>query len=103
MTEAWLLFDEGAIRSAAGNPNGSEPLHLPDLHSVERIPDPKQVLFAALRAASGLNVRRRNQIPVHRRVHRIPDYIQDYSPLAVLPAFQSLQSDIASAVDSLRE
>lgn len=31
MTEAWLLGHELSIRSAAGNPNGSENLELPDL------------------------------------------------------------------------
>ena len=30
MTEAWLLFDEKAIRWAASNPNGSQPLGLPE-------------------------------------------------------------------------
>ena len=29
MMEAWLLTDEGAIRSAAGNPNGTDPLNVP--------------------------------------------------------------------------
>jgi len=31
MMEAWLLIDESAIRSAAGNPNGTENLSLPDI------------------------------------------------------------------------
>jgi hypothetical protein len=31
MTEAWLLADEFAIRSAPGNPNGTQSLDLPDL------------------------------------------------------------------------
>jgi hypothetical protein len=29
MMEAWLLIDERALRTAAGNPNGGEPLDLP--------------------------------------------------------------------------
>lgn len=98
MTEAWLLLHEYAIRCAAGNPNGTEPLNLPSPDVIERIPDPKQVLFDALRRASGLNVRRRARFPVHRRVHRIPDYIEDYAQLAVLPAFQELKTDIERVV-----
>ena len=38
MTEAWLLFDESAIRVVAGNPNGKNPLNIPDLSVVEQIP-----------------------------------------------------------------
>src|SRR5579872_4460722 len=30
MQEAWLLIDEQAIRRAAGNPNGKQPLILPE-------------------------------------------------------------------------
>lgn len=102
MTEAWLLINEGAIRSAAGNPNGTVPLNLPNRDLIERMPDPKQVLFDALRTASGLNTRRRARFPVHKRVHRIPDYIQDYTPLTALQAFQQLQIDIDQAVHICR-
>jgi len=49
MTEAWLLFDEAAIRRAAGCPNGSMPLELPSLKTSEDIPDPKTILHEALR------------------------------------------------------
>ena len=43
-TEAWLLFDENAIRRAAGNPNGDELLELPKLKDIENLADPKQLL-----------------------------------------------------------
>ena len=59
MTEAWLLADETAIRSAAGNPNGMENLNLPELRRLEDLNDPKKVLHDALIVASGLNARRR--------------------------------------------
>lgn len=101
MTEAWLLADEIAIRSAAGNPNGTENLNLPELHRLEDLPDPKRVLLDALTAASGLNARRRSRLPVHQRVHLIPNYIDDYSRLNVLPAFQTLQQDIRVLIESL--
>lgn len=99
MTEAWLLIDEAAIRSAAGNPNGTMQLNLPDILRIETLPDPKRVLHDALTEASGLNARRRARLPIHRRVHRIPDYISDYTRLNSLPAFQSLQRDIRALLD----
>lgn len=94
MTEAWLLGNQPAIRAAAGNPNGTEDLNLPELRRIELIPDPKQVLHEAIRRASGLNVRRRSRLPVSARVHRIPDYIDDFEYLNALPAFRDLQVDI---------
>ena len=101
MTEAWLLADENAIRSAAGNPNGTENLNLPDIRRLEDLPDPKQVLHDALTAASGLNARRRTRLPVRQRVQLIPNYIDDYSCLNVLTAFQTLQQDIRALIENL--
>jgi len=88
MTEAWLLADEAAIRLAAGNPHGQEDLHLPDIRKIEDLVDPKRVLHDVLTTASGLNARRRSRFPAQRRVHLIPNYIDDYSRLDALPAFQ---------------
>ncbi len=100
MTEAWLLFDESAIRSAAGNPNGTQDLGLPRIDRLEDLPDPKAVLHQALTTASGLNARRRGTFPVHQRVHRIADYLDDYSRLEALSAFRSLQADIRTALEA---
>jgi hypothetical protein len=100
MTEAWLLADEGAIRSAAGNPNGTANLNLPHLRRLENLPDPKRVLRDALTTASGLNSRRRSRLSVGERVHRIPNYIDDYSRLNALPAFQTLQEDIRALMEN---
>ena len=101
MTEAWLLSDETAIRLAAGNPNGTENLNLPDLQRLEDLPDPKRVLHDALMQASGLNARRRSRLPIRQRVHLIPNYIDDYSRLNVLSAFQTLQQDILVLTENL--
>ena len=101
MTEAWLLADENAIRSAAGNPNGTENLNLPDIRRLEDLPHPKKVLRDALTAASGLNARRRARLPVHQRVQLIPNYIDDYSRLNVLRAFRTLQQDIRALIQDL--
>jgi hypothetical protein len=101
MTEAWLLADERAIRWAAGNPNGTDVLHLPELRRLEDVPDPKTALYDALIAASGLSARRRSRLPVTRRVHLITNYIDDYSRLNALGAFRTLQENIRMVVESL--
>jgi hypothetical protein len=93
MTEAWLLFDQQAIRLAAGNPNGSNPLPIPAAHWDE-LPDPKQVLFEALRVASGLPGRRLKKFSVSAAAHRVPEYIQDFTPLLNLPAFAQFEGDL---------
>ena len=59
MQEAWLLFDENAIRRAAGNPRGTVDLGLPDARRLEDVPDPKSVLHEALRKATDLSTRRK--------------------------------------------
>ncbi len=93
MTEAWLLFDEQAIRLAAGNPNGRNPLPVTTTHW-DQLPDPKQVLFEALRVASGLPGRRLKKFPVSAAAHRVAECIDDFSPLLNLPAFARLEVDL---------
>lgn len=98
MQEAWLLFDEAALRRAAGNPNGQQPLELPSLDTVESLPDPKDILHTLLREASGLSGRRRKKFNVNRAVHRVPDFIDDFAPLWLLSAFQALETEIKTTV-----
>ncbi|NJM08581.1 hypothetical protein HC891_23935 [Candidatus Gracilibacteria bacterium] len=78
--EAWLLFDEAAIRAAAGNPNGKIALDLPQVARVERLPDPKETLRQLLRLASGLNG------------HRLQQF--DDRPQRVLPAFAAFEAEL---------
>lgn len=92
MMEAWLLFDEAAIRWAAGNPNGDMPLALPELSRVEELPDPKEVLHRLLREASGRRGRRLKDFNVP--VPRVADLMDDFSLLRHLSAFQRLENDI---------
>ena len=94
--EAWLLFHEGAIRTAAGNPNGQEPLDLPALHRLEEVPDPKGLLHEILRNASGLGTRRRRSLRLGPALHRIAELVDDYSPLRTLPAFNAFERDLAA-------
>jgi hypothetical protein len=96
MTEAWLLFNETALRLAAGNPNGKNPLNIPDLATIEQIPDPKELLFEALREASGLKGRHLKRFNMAESRIRITELIADFSPLRKLSAFQRLEKDIST-------
>jgi hypothetical protein len=101
MTEAWLLFDETAIRRAAGNPNGCVPLGLPSLTEVERLPDPKTVLLHAIRKASGRTGRRLKKLNESECRARLAELIRDFSPLRKLDAFARLESDLLSVAAQL--
>jgi hypothetical protein len=94
MTEAWLLFDEHAIRCAAGNPNGRVALALSDWRRAETLPSPKEKLFDALRAASELPTRRRRTFHVEQARTRIVDFIADFLPLLELPSFRRFDEDV---------
>ncbi len=100
MTEAWLLSDERAIRTAANNPNGTSVLPLPRLDELEAIPDPKRVLNECLVAAQDLGLRRRRQF--HRRlgqaVHRVAELTESFDRLRALPAFETFEKDVRAVV-----
>ncbi len=73
MTEAWLLSDEMAIRKAAGNPHGREPLQLPNINNIEKLPNPKLILYDLLCQASGATSKRRlKKLAVNRLTFRVP-------------------------------
>lgn len=96
MQEAWLLFDEAAIRSAAGNPNGRQPLELPQLARIEQVPDPKEMLRGLLRQASGLSRRRLERLDDWP--HRVADFIDDFTPLRTLAAFQAFETELGQII-----
>jgi hypothetical protein len=96
MTEAWLLVSEKALRGASGNPNGRNPLQLPALQDLEKIPDPKMVLQALLTEASGLSGRRRKKFNFSAQRARIPDFLDDWETLLSLPSARRLYEEIAS-------
>jgi hypothetical protein len=98
MREAWLLFDEVAIRYAAGNHNGTMPLSLPSLNRLESLPNPKQELTNLLRAASGKRGRDLKKFRPNQKMHLITKRIDDFSPLRQLPAFQALENEIRQFV-----
>lgn len=101
MQEAWLLHDEAALREAAGRPSGTEDLDLPPLHRWEKLPDPKRVLHAALRAANGAKGRRAKTFRPGRAAHRLANLITDWAPLRGLVAFTQLEEDTRTALARL--
>ena len=94
MQEAWLLFDEAAIRRAAGNPRGRESISLPLLFSVEGRPNPKQELHELLKQASGLRNHRLRSFSESKASRRVSEYTDDFAPLRVVPAFRALEADV---------
>jgi hypothetical protein len=98
MSEAWLLFDERAIRRAAGNPNGRMPLLLPNIRTVESLPDPKEVLFSLIREASGLSETRQKKLRARKLAHLVSRSIGDFGSLRTLSAFQALEMELSSVI-----
>jgi len=93
-----LLFDEQAIRWAAGNPHGRASLVLPPLTMLAQLPDAKRLLYDLLREASGLTDRRRRQFRALTRARRVAEAINDFSPLRMLCAFRRLEDEIRHVV-----
>jgi hypothetical protein len=98
MQEAWLLFDEAAIRHAAGNRSGCQALNLPPIKRLEDLPDPKSELYARLKQASGLRGRRLRRFPLHKRARRVTEFIDDFTPLRALSAFAALEDDVKQII-----
>jgi hypothetical protein len=98
MMEAWLLFNEGCIRQAAGCPRGRSPLSLPHPRDCEDLPDPKTLLRSALRIATEKQGRRLKKFNADVAVHRLAELIEDFSPLRQLTAFQNLEAQLRTVV-----
>lgn len=98
MQEAWLLFSESAIRSAAANPRGRVLLPLPSMVEMESLPDPKERLCSLLRMASELNGRRLRRFDVFRACMLVAEHVTDYSPLRRLAAFAAVEAEVRAAV-----
>ena len=102
MTEAWLLVDEQAIRSAASNPNGQAGLNMPRMDCLEKIPDPKNTLFEKLKLASELPSGRLRKFRPESCRHRVAELISDFSQLRKLSAFVQFETDLIECVQALR-
>jgi hypothetical protein len=103
MTEAWLLTEEAAIRTAAGNPNGAVPLVLPPLQRLETILDPKEQLRELLRTASGMSGRRLKRFndSLSLCARRVAGCMHDLQRLRELSSFQRLESDLSATLRQL--
>jgi hypothetical protein len=101
MQEAWFLFDEAALRKAAGRPTATNPLAMPKLSHIEDEPDPKRLLHDLLRKASGLDGRHSRRFRPVERVHRLAQLIEDFSPLLQLSAFKALNDEVRDAAARL--
>lgn len=99
MLESWLLFDEKAIRLAAGNPRGKSKLKIPTkISQLEKISDPKKILFDALRTASELNGRRLQKFIPDRYRHIVAEEISDFSAILNLPSFGEFSKNIKDLI-----
>lgn len=99
MQEAWFLFDEWAIRKAAGNPNGKQHIALPAVSTVESLPNPKETLFRLVREASELSGTRLKRLKPNRLAHNISQNIADFAPLRTVPAFECLEQELIKTIE----
>lgn len=101
MLESWLLFDERAIRLAAGNPRGTKKLLIPrKISQMDTIPDPKQVLFEALRTASEFSGRRLQKFNPSQYRHIVAEEILDFTPILKIPAFNEFSKSVKQLVEN---
>jgi hypothetical protein len=98
MTEAWLIANEKPIRAAVGNPQGTDALELPKMKDIESEPDPKEILFAALKAATGKNATRKRRFNPHQFRHRVSELTDDLEPLRKLKSFRHLEAQIKESL-----
>jgi hypothetical protein len=99
MTEAWLLSDEMAIRSAAENRNGRIPLHLPPKRNWESVNDPKRVLFDSLVTASEKSGRALSKFNPNRQRTLVAERTTDFSSLRGLPSFDIFERQVIRKIE----
>lgn len=99
MMETWLLINQEAIKKASGNRNFKEIMNLPTINKLESFNNPKEELHNLLKKYSGLTGRRLSKFNVHQAVHFVAEYIEDFSILRNLKAFQIFESDLKQTVD----
>jgi hypothetical protein len=96
MQEAWLLFNETAIRAAANNLKGRHPLNLPPINRLESLPNPKEELRQLLIQANESSGRRLQKFKreINQHTRRVTEFIDDFTPLRQLSAFKALEQGI---------
>ncbi len=103
MSESWMLSDIAAIRAAAGNPNGRVRLNIPNKGQWEKISDPKEVLFSALRDATEKVGRQLTKFNPHRQRSRVTELTSDFSELRGLPSFDFFENDLVNQLRGMPE
>jgi len=103
MTEAWLLLDEEAIRTVAGNPRGRVDLDLPKPSNVERIADPKSLLRELILTASEASGRRRERIDKRFDSNRrqLLERLELDGVITQLKSWQALLDEVDMAISAL--
>lgn len=99
MMENWLLFDDTAIKKAAGNRNYNKPLELPSISGIENITDPKLFLHELLKEVSGLKSRQLKNFNVHQAVHLVAENISDFSSLRQLSSFKRFEENLKATIN----
>lgn len=102
MQEAWLLIDANALRKAADGAGSRLPT-LPPIKRLEGLPDPKRRLRDLMRQANGSRGRKLKKFnrDLERRIQRLSETIDDFSPLRELSAFRRLEKDIQKVLKNL--
>ena len=100
MIEACLLIDTEAIKKGAGNRNYHGPINLPGIKNLEKENHPKNLLHNLLKDASGLKGRNLKSFNPDKRVHFVAEYIEDFSPLRSLYAFQAFEKNLKEVVNN---
>lgn len=100
MTEAWLLTDPSAIRSAVGNPNSTEPLNLPKISKIEASAA-KKMLFDALTLASEFGAQRRRKFRPEQYRHRVAELTTDLNLIRQIPSFKRMEDQLVPVLTRL--
>jgi len=101
MTEAWLLSDESAIRSAAENRSGRIALNLPQKRVWEGLNDPKRILFDALTVASEKSGRALSKFNPNRQRGLVAQRTTDFSSLRGLSSFDFFEAQLIAKLKDI--
>lgn len=102
MTEAWLLTDVQAIRSAVGNPNSNVELPLPNHKKIEQSAA-KKILLESLVIACEAGANRRRRFKPEQYRQRVAELVSDLDSLRKLPSFQRLEDDLIPHLEKLNQ
>jgi hypothetical protein len=91
MTEAWLLVDEQAIRSAVGNPTGRVALNLPPRGQIESVAA-KERLLQALEVACEFGTHRKRRFQPQQYRHRVAEEMAELTKVRTLSSFRRFEA-----------